>query len=198
MKRTADPKANDEAWCSLSNLLSLSRVPLAAALWPARRRPAVLLALIGTAAVTDVLDGWFARRHQPLQQRLGLARAAGPAGRGAWLDPACDKAFVLSLLGVLLVERRLSPRVVALVGLRDLILGPIGVAYVLNPRLRDRMGVDLRARTLGKLTTAAQFLTLGGALLGSRLVPPLAAVAAGLGAGAVIDYAVAYKRRRPR
>lgn len=191
MNRTSEPKVDDEAWWGLANLLSLSRIPLAAALWPARKRPAALLALAGAAAATDLLDGWFARRHLPLRQRLGLARAAGPPGRGAWLDPVCDKVFVAALLGVLLAERRLSPQTLVLVGLRDLILGPLEIIYLLAPGLRERVEVELRARTLGKLTTAAQFLTLGSALLDARLVPPLAATAAGLGAGAVIDYVAA-------
>lgn len=185
--RTA-PKDADSGAATLANLMSLSRIPMAAALWAVRKEPVALLALMGGAALTDLLDGWLARRHLPLAQRIGLSRSAGTGATGEWLDPLCDKVFVVSLLGVLLAERRLRPGTLALIGLRDLAVVPLLVTYQLVPALRQRLQLNLKARRLGKLTTVAQFLTLGTAILDPRGVPLLARITAGLGLAAVADY----------
>jgi phosphatidylglycerophosphate synthase len=168
--------------------MSLSRIPMAAALWAVRKKPEALLALMGGAAVTDLLDGWLARRHLPLSQRIGLARSASTGATGEWLDPLCDKAFVVSLLGVLLAERRLRPGTLALIGLRDLAVVPLLVTYRLVPGLRERLQLNLKARRLGKVTTVLQFVTLGAAIVAPRGVPLLARITAGLGLAAVADY----------
>jgi phosphatidylglycerophosphate synthase len=191
--------ADGPADATLPNLLSLSRIPMAAALWGVRKRPGALLALMAGAAITDLLDGWFARRHLPLSQRMGLSRSEGTGAPGEWLDPLCDKVFVVSLLGVLLAERRLRPATLALIGLRDLAVVPLLAAYRFVPALHERFPISLRARRLGKLTTAAQFLTLGVALLDPEKVPPLARITAGLGLAAIVDYvryAAAQQARR--
>ena len=68
------------------NLLSLARIPLAL-LFPfaSRSVPAALLVL-GLAGLTDVLDGWLARR-------LGAETAIG-----AVIDPVADKIFALTVM----------------------------------------------------------------------------------------------------
>ena len=71
----------------LPNLLTLLRVPLAALIWVAPANALWLLGLMVLAAVSDWADGFFARR-------AGLS----PEGLGAWLDPLCDKLFILSVL----------------------------------------------------------------------------------------------------
>lgn len=165
------PAQSDEL---LANLMSLSRIALAAVLWKVRARPAVLLSLMGVAAVTDLLDGFLARHDLPLSQRLGLKIGESTGATGEWLDPLCDKIFIVSLLGVLLVERRLGPRELALIGLRDVAVAPMVLLYWLTPALRARVPLSIKARRLGKLTTVAQFVT---------------AAPAGLGLAAVVDYA---------
>ena len=47
-------------------------------------------AVLGAAAVTDVLDGHLARR------------SGATSGVGSWLDPICDKLFVGAVLVALL------------------------------------------------------------------------------------------------
>lgn len=185
---------------ALPNLLSLSRIGLAAVLWKVRERPAALLSLMGLAAVTDLLDGWFARHDQPLSHRLGLHISESTGATGEWLDPLCDKIFVVSLLGVLLAERRISAEQLALIGLRDLAVTPLILAYRFSPSLRERVQLNLKARRLGKLTTVAQFATVATALLAPRHVPKLALGTAGLGLAAVADYLYRAAQRwdRPR
>src|SRR5438105_7555535 len=95
------------------NLLSLARVPLGAAFWlafgPPGEPPYIAFLIMALAAVTDVLDGYVARRQ--------AARAAGGTGAdvgsgggsgggtGAWLDPICDKLFVGAVLAAIIVRR---------------------------------------------------------------------------------------------
>ena len=83
------------ALLTLPNILSLSRLALVPAfvLVPT---PAARAAIVVAAGLTDLLDGWLARRR----------RAATRVG--AILDPIADRLFVLGALVVLLLEGALS------------------------------------------------------------------------------------------
>jgi phosphatidylglycerophosphate synthase len=85
---------------SLPNLLTLSRLPMAALVWLVAPWAWALGLLMATAALSDMLDGWFARRMRARRKAHGLpTRGLGEkGGRGAWLDPLCDKAFVISVV----------------------------------------------------------------------------------------------------
>ena len=48
---------------NLPDLLSLVRLPLGVAFVPLAGRPTAALAVLALAAVSDVLDGWLARRR---------------------------------------------------------------------------------------------------------------------------------------
>jgi len=171
-----------EPWLTAPNLLTLSRVPLAAALWLARGRPRAVLALMGLAGFTDLADGWLARR---LRRR---ARPATPAGqqRGAWLDPVCDKVFVSSALGVAVAARHPPLGVAAAVLTRELLLA---LALATSQTLaRRRPPHRFGTAPIGKLTTVAQYAAVAALLAGSRLVLPLALTAAVAGCGAAALY----------
>ncbi len=78
--RSGGRQERAEAILTPANVLSLSRIPLAAAfaaLPSARVRLVILLA----AAASDLLDGWVARRF------------GGPSLLGAKVDPVADKVF---------------------------------------------------------------------------------------------------------
>src|SRR3954468_14748173 len=78
----------------LPNLLSLSRLFLAALFVPADREERAVL--IVAAALTDFFDGWIARR-------------ANSATRwGALLDPIGDRAFVIVAVSTFLFTGALS------------------------------------------------------------------------------------------
>ncbi len=124
------------------NLLSLSRLPLAAALFACIAYDAWPLALgvFAVAAVTDALDGWLARR-------LGLVSAVGRA-----LDPLTDKVLLGGAFVYLLrvPAAGLSEWMVAtLIGRELLVTGLRGMA--------EAVGVAFGADRWGKLKTAAQF-----------------------------------------
>lgn len=133
---------------SLPNLLSLSRLPLGLALWAAPASPWWVVGVVLVAELTDVLDGVAARR---------LAQAQGPGG--AWLDPLCDKLFMLNLLIVACVVGQAPAWVGFAMAGRECLQAPLSLLYALSPRLRQRVRFDFRAAWPGRLVTALQFAT---------------------------------------
>src|SRR3712207_7677994 len=91
----------------LPNVLSLSRVIFAVG-FVAADGPMTRLGLVGAAGLSDVLDGWVARR-------LNVATRWG-----ALLDPAADRVFVLAAALSLLAGGALTaPAAIVLVS-RDI------------------------------------------------------------------------------
>lgn len=164
---------------TIPNLLSLSRVPLAALIWLAPGSALWLLGLMVLAAVSDWADGWFARR-------AGLHAE----GIGAWLDPLCDKLFVLSALVAVWVTQQ-PPLWMALVAsAREVVLLPLVIARFTVPRLR-KSSIPWRAMVLGKAATVSQFALFAAVLTGWRAAwLPLVLVAGALGVGAGVQYSV--------
>jgi len=96
------------------------------------------LACFGLAAVSDALDGFFARL---LNQRSKL---------GAILDPIADKLLILSALTALSLERRLPPWLVGLIALQNLIM-IVGALMVKWKRLE----IPAQPSRIGKYATFA-------------------------------------------
>ncbi|MHC4948575.1 MAG: CDP-alcohol phosphatidyltransferase family protein [Planctomycetota bacterium] len=123
------------------NGLSIVRLLLAVVLpWLA---PGWRLAAVVVAAVTDLLDGFLARR-------FGVTSVAG-----GLLDGIADKLFVLSAVLTLTLDGPLAGWQAPLVILRDLVVALI----VLYAFTRQDLSVFRRMppRVMGKVTTAAQF-----------------------------------------
>jgi CDP-diacylglycerol--glycerol-3-phosphate 3-phosphatidyltransferase len=123
------------------NLLSLSRLPLAAALFAcvSYQAWAVGLLVFSVAALTDALDGWLARR-------MGLTGAVGRA-----LDPLTDKVLLGGAFVYLLPvpAAGLSEWMVAtLIGRELVVTGLRGMA--------EAVGVSFGADRWGKLKTVLQ------------------------------------------
>src|ERR1700690_2376632 len=108
---------------NLPDLLSLVRVPLGVAFVPLAGRPTAALAVLALAAVSDMLDGWLARRKpqgliwepwkgsQPLPRWFASSKARRlptRLGRGEWLDPVCDKFFIIAVMTGLYLSRHPS------------------------------------------------------------------------------------------
>jgi len=146
-------------WYSLPNCLSALRLGLLPLiLWSLERGfTGWALALFGTAALTDLLDGALARR---LNSRTNL---------GILLDPLADK-LVLDCTFLALMARGALPAWLAqLVVTRDalLIMG-VGAAWMLRWRVR------ISPNLLGKAAATAQFLTVLCALSREALgIPPM-------------------------
>ena len=159
---------------SIPGLLSLMRAPLAVAFPFATGKPIVALAVVALAAVSDMLDGFSARR-------LGGATATG-----AILDPLMDKLFVAVVVVTLLLNGQLSLRAALFLGARDIIQLPLLIWLVADSESLSSRAGRVRANVFGKLVTALQFGTIAAALFAASWVDvlALASAASGVIAGA--------------
>jgi cardiolipin synthase len=154
------------------NLLSLARVPLAIGFARART-PRGALAVLCAAGLTDMLDGWYARRFD----------AGTPTG--ALLDPITDKLFVGTVVGTLLRRGQLPLWSLALLGARELGELPLLGWFALR---RDARAKEQHANVIGKAATTLQFAAVTAAVFRSRAFVPLAVVTGVAGALAAASY----------
>lgn len=157
------------------NLLSLSRVWLA--LLFCQERVVARLLVIFAAMVSDVLDGYLARRYNATS-RLGSI-----------LDPAADKIFFLICVGMLFWENSLGFVHLALIFSRDIFLVFFG--FYLS-WVRGWRGYDYRALYFGKFFTVVQFFILFGVTVGVQIpaiwLTPLVVIGALYFLERVLDY----------
>lgn len=163
------------------NLISLARVPLAVA-FVLLHGTAVRIALLLAAALSDWLDGWWARTRGP------------STSTGAIIDPATDKIFVVSTLIGFVTSGALTLPQLAVLLARDVFVA-IGALVVLALHLPVR----LRARFPGKLLTNVQIAAVLILLLAPAAARALVVVIAVISSWAIIDYALEGVRslRRP-
>jgi cardiolipin synthase (CMP-forming) len=136
------------------NLLTASRIPLALLYPRAARVQYGSLMLLSIAALTDMLDGFLARRWN----------ATSPAG--AMLDGLADKIFAVEVVATLVRSKRLSSRQACALFIREGIELAIALETLFHPDSRTTWKQRKQAGTLGKLTTILQALTCLGAHLG--------------------------------
>jgi cardiolipin synthase len=119
------------------------------------RRPGVALAVFCLASLTDLLDGYIARRYRS-QSRLG-----------AFLDPMADKLLLTASFVTLTYLRALPFWITAVVVTRDmlLVLGAV-LIHMVGGRIHP---APTRA---GKLSTFFQILTVLVAMLMPYLRAP--------------------------
>jgi phosphatidylglycerophosphate synthase len=167
----------------LAHALTLSRIPLALALWWLWGDPAWSVALLALAALSDTADGIVAR----------WARRRGCPGPdiGGWLDPAIDKLFVAIVLAAIWTHTH-QLAVLVLVGARELVLVPLLAVYLALRRPHR----ELRADAFGKVATIAQFIALCVIAVAPAGAVPAAIVAAVLGLAAAGHYVVSVARER--
>lgn len=128
---------------TLSNALTLLRLP--AAFFFIIDSVPIRLASIVLAMLSDVLDGYFARKHKTVSQL------------GAILDPIMDKFFVFFSLGILVATRHMPLWGMACIISRDVFLFIFGLYLTLTGSW-DKF--EFKSIIWGKLTTAAQFVVL--------------------------------------
>ena len=159
----------------LPNALSLSRLPMAALVWAAPESPGWVLSLMVLAGITDLLDGWVARH---VEARRGPDGRTGFQDVGAWLDPICDKVFVVSALAAVTYGTGTPLWVMLLVASREIIQIPLYLVL----RRRGVFGrFDFRASMAGKAATVVQFAAVAALLFRHSAAVPLALLAALIG-----------------
>jgi cardiolipin synthase (CMP-forming) len=167
---------------ALPNLISLSRVVLAAA-FIVFRDPTVRLGLVALAGFTDFLDGWLARR----------AHAA--TRWGALIDPFADRVFALVALTVFLVDGTLSFAGYFVMLSRDIMTATGFLVARIVPWLRP---VEFKARFLGKLVTVLQLATFVALLRFPQWVSTGLWTVGITSALSIVDYTFALWRARAR
>jgi cardiolipin synthase len=161
---------------SVPGLLSLSRLPLAAAFPFVLGRPVLALAVLAASGLSDVLDGWVARR-------FGQVTPTGAA-----LDPITDKLFVTTVAASLVVGGYLSLLDVVLLSTREIGELPLVAWLAVNRDARARRAGHPSANLPGKLATALQFGVATAALLHVSHLAWVIDATAGVGVLAAASY----------
>lgn len=136
----------------LPSLISLTRVPLAALFVLSIDVPSLALLLLALAGLSDVLDGWLARRS-------GQATATG-----AVIDGITDKLFMATVVVCLVVRGPLDPWGAVQLATRELGELPLVLWWALHHDKRRARAEDPKANALGKLCTTVQFVAVLAAL----------------------------------
>lgn len=146
-----------DANVNLPNLLTLSRILLIPVFvllfWtptPGRSLAAAVVFVI--AAVTDLLDGYLARRRSQVTKL------------GRLLDPIADKLLVLSGLILLVQYQRVAAVVAILIIARE-------VAVTGVRAIAASQGIVLSAETIGKYKMVAQVVAIVLLILEDGIVP---------------------------
>ena len=163
----------------LAALLTLVRIPLAGLVWVRPDCAPCTLTLMAIAGISDVLDGAVARLARRREGREHERDA------GAWLDPLCDKIFVVSVL--LAVGTALRPPlwILPAVAAREIAQVPL-LGYL---RLRGvHRAFDFRAAVVGKLATVLQFAAVAAILFRHPSQAPLAVAAGAVGLASALYY----------
>jgi cardiolipin synthase len=168
---------------SLPNLLSVSRLALAAAFVLADSTD-VRIVLVMVAAATDYLDGWVARQFGPMTRV------------GAMLDAIGDRFFVFLGVCVFLFEGLIDTWQYFVMISRD-IMTAVGfvVARTVMPSLR---AIPFKSRFPGKVVTVLQLMAFVALLLRPAAATPMILVIAAVSLWAIVDYTWMLHRERQR
>jgi phosphatidylglycerophosphate synthase len=170
------PPDHDPGFLTLSNLLSLSRIPLGV-VFVSVSDVGVMAMLVAVAAATDVLDGFIARASSTVSH-IGLL-----------LDPLCDKLFVLLALSAFVAGTGLDWAAFLILILRDIFTAG---SYFLG-RLIGRI-IPFRPRWGGKIATGLQLLALLALIFWPEYVPLLVVLVGVVSVYAIIDYGMSALR----
>ncbi|MBA3919506.1 MAG: CDP-alcohol phosphatidyltransferase [Gemmatimonas sp.] len=176
---SAAPPASSSV-VTLPNLVSASRVGLGIAFLLVESVTA-RLSLIAVASLTDMLDGWLARR----------TRAASRLG--ALVDPLADRFFALCVVVAYVVGGQLSAWQAVALMFRD-VMSIIGWFVARNVSwLRP---IAFKARLLGKVVTVLQLATFLVVLLLPAWTDRMVWAVFVLGFAASLDYTLMLWRNR--
>jgi cardiolipin synthase len=165
---------------TLPNSISLSRLLLAFAFvviggsWQR-------IVLILSAATTDFLDGWLARRGN------------SSTVAGALIDPLADRVFVLAAVSAYLISGTLTRAQYFIFLSRDI---ATAVGFIVARFIPGLSASAFQARVLGKTVTGFQLALLLTVLIWPVAVQPLILVIGALSAVSIVDYTVALEKAR--
>jgi CDP-diacylglycerol--glycerol-3-phosphate 3-phosphatidyltransferase/cardiolipin synthase len=157
----------------LPNVLSALRLPLAVAFPFVVANARAALAVLIAAALTDVLDGWLARRRGQV------------TAMGAVVDPIADKVFALTVVITLLVRHEMPTWALPALLSREILEAPLVAWVLLSQSFRGARKAAARSNIPGKLATTVQFVAVLSAIAAPELleVSLVGAAVAGVLAG---------------
>lgn len=167
------------------SLLSLLRVPLAVAFIFAVDSPPAAMVVLLASGLTDVFDGWYARRYDQV------------TALGTVVDPITDKIFVLTVVTTLVLTQKLTLVQMLLLGTRDIGELPLVLWLSVSRSARRARQDAASANVPGKLATALQFVAVAAALFASDALSAWVYVASGAGVVAAVSYWVRALRITP-
>ncbi len=139
-------KKNQGQINNLPNTLSIIRLVLIPVIviclyFPGRLGSFLAALFFGLAAITDLLDGFYARRHKKI------------TSLGKFLDPLADKLLISATMIMLITLNRIPAWVVIIIIVREMaVTGLRGIAVV--------EGIVIEASSLGKYKTIFQLVSL--------------------------------------
>ncbi len=158
------------------SLISLLRLPLAAGFVLFVSRPLAALAVLALAGLSDVVDGWYARRYRQA------------TATGAVVDGFTDKLFAAAVVVALVGHRSFEWHEAVLLATREVLELPLLVWWMLHRKRRRAKAEDPKANRLGKAVTVLQFAAVSSALFHQPLRFVLLYAVAGLGFVAAVMY----------
>lgn len=165
---------------NIPNLLSIFRI-FAAFAFPAIPVEA-RIPLIAAAALSEFLDGFLARRWHAV------------TALGQLLDPIADKLFILSTIGVLIHEGRVTVLQFILLAARDIVVAIGSISVVVETRAKSVP--HLKPRWSGKIATTFQFALLFVLFTDWWIADPLLYITIVLSVISAIDYLYVVLHRR--
>jgi CDP-diacylglycerol--glycerol-3-phosphate 3-phosphatidyltransferase len=162
----------------LPNLISLSRLLMAAAFVRWSTNPLAAVAILCMAGISDWLDGWVAKR---LGQETPF---------GALLDPVCDRLFVVPVLATLVVVHGLPLWELGVMIARDVVNSLGALALLIH---RPERLAALSPRRSGKIVTSLQFWAVVHVVLHLPLFGITLAALAAANLWAVVDYGARFR-----
>ncbi len=149
------------------NIISALRFPLAAAFPFVVEQPRLAVVVLALSGLTDVLDGFLARRNKQVTAIGGV------------VDPIADKTFAATVVITLMLHRRLPPWAPIALLSREILEAPLVLWVLFSKRLRGARREEPLANIPGKLATVVQFVAIMAAIAAQPLVDGLL-IAAGL------------------
>lgn len=160
----------------LPNVLSALRLPLALAFPFVAGNVQAALSVLVAAALTDIFDGWLARR-------MGQVTAVG-----AVVDPIADKVFAITVVVTLLVRHEMPAWALPALLSREILEAPLVIWVLVNQAFRGARRAAAQANIPGKLATTVQFIAVLSAIAAPDLLEVCLVGAAFSGVLAGVSY----------
>lgn len=156
---------------TLPNILSLSRIPLAILFILVFPNIYLALIIFLIYGLTDVLDGYFARKYKQSE------------GIGKLIDVICDRICAIAIILFIFLYYKLELWKLILLGFKDFILVLFGIPSVFKKKY-----LDIRPKLLGKGSTFLQFISIFLIIIKSNLQDLFIILTFIFGFIALIDY----------